>query len=179
MRWVGRIATVALVLVMATGQEAAAAVKSGTASSIKKSIRRASQSLDNAGRMDANNIDMFLTNHGSFGWDLATSQPGLRFPKGTTKTALFAAGLWVGAKVGGEVRTCVAEYSQEFAPGPMLNGTFQIDNASFKNYRLERGNTTSPDYLNWPSAPAPAGQGAPLDSLGNPLLLGDLTIWSS
>ena len=179
MRWVGRIAAVALVLVMATGQEATAAMKSGTSTSVKKSIRRASKTLDNAGRMDANNIDMFVTNHGSFGWDLATSQPGLRFPKGTTKTALFAAGLWVGAKVGGEVRTAVAEYSQEFAPGPMLNGTFQVDQAAFKNYRLERGNTASSDYLNWPSAPAPAGQGAPLDSLGNPLLLGDLTLWSA
>jgi len=179
MRWVGRIAAVALVLVMATGQEATAAMKSGTGTSVKKSIRRASKTLDNAGRMDANNIDMFVTNHGSFGWDLATSQPGLRFPKGTTKTALFAAGLWVGAKVGGEVRTAVAEYSQEFAPGPMLNGTFQVDQAAFKNYRLERGNTASSDYLNWPSAPPPAGQGAPLDSLGNPLLLGDTEIWSS
>ena len=179
MRHAGRVAAAAIVLALMAGHDASAAMTSGTVSRTKTKIRRASASLDNAGRIDANNIDMFVTNHGSFGWDLATSQPGLRFPKGTTKTALFAAGLWVGAKVGGEVRTCVAEYSQEYAPGPMLNGTFQVDNQSFRNYRLERGNTTSPDYVGWPSALPPAGQGAPLDSLGNPQLLGDVMLWSA
>jgi hypothetical protein len=169
---------VALVLVLIAAHDASAAMKSGTSGGTKRSIRRASKSVDNSGRMNANNLDMFVTNHGSFGWDLSTSQPGLFFPKGTTKTCLFAAGMWVGAKVNGEVRTCVAEYSQEYAPGPMLNGTFQIDQPAFKNYRLERGNTTSSDFLNWPSGDPPLGQGAPLDSLGNPLLLGDLTLWS-
>jgi hypothetical protein len=55
----------------------------------------------------------------------------------------------------------------------MAGGTFQPDAPEFRNYRIDRGNTTSSDYLNWP-----VSQGAPLDSLGNPLLLGDATIWS-
>jgi len=174
------MAAVALVLGLVAGHPAIAAMKSGgaTVTGSKKAIRKSAKSLDNDDRMNVNNLDMFVTNHGSFGWDLATSQPGLRFPNGTLKTALFAAGIWVGAKVQGEIRTAVAEYSQEFAPGPMYNGTFQVDNQSFRNYRLDAGNTTSSDYLNWPSAPPPAGQGAPLDSLGNPLVLGDATMWS-
>jgi hypothetical protein len=180
MQWKGRMAAVALVLGLATGHPAIAAMKSGggAVSGGKGSVRRASKAIDNDDRMNVNNLDMFLTNHGSFGWDLATSQPGLRYPNGTTKTALFAAGIWVGAKVNNEIRTCVAEYSQEFAPGPMYNGTFQIDQPAFRNYRLDRGNTTSPDYIGWPSASPPGGQGAPLDSMGNPQLLGDATIWS-
>ena len=175
-----RMAAVALVLGLVAGHPAIAAMKSGgvAVTGSKKAIRKAAKSLDNDDRMNVNNLDMFVTNHGSFGWDLATSQPGLRFPNGTLKTALFAAGIWVGAKVNGEIRTAVAEYSQEFAPGPMYNGTFQVDNQSFRNYRLDAGSTGSPDYVNWPSAPPPAGQGAPLDSLGNPLILGDAQLWS-
>jgi len=60
----------------------------------------------------------------------------------------------------------------------MYNGTFQVDQPAFKNYRLEAGNTTSDDYLNWPYLPAPSGQRAAADTLGNPLVQGDLTLWS-
>ncbi|NIT59650.1 MAG: hypothetical protein GWN00_26545, partial [Aliifodinibius sp.] len=37
--------------------------------------------------------------------------------------AIYASGLWVGAKVSGEPRVAVAEYSYEFAPGRILGGT--------------------------------------------------------
>jgi len=177
------MAAVALLLGLVAGHPAIAAMKSGgaTGSGSKRLARKAAKSLDNDDRMNVNNLDMFVTNHGSFGWDLATSQPGLRYPNGTLKTPLFAAGIWVGAKVNGAIRTAVGEYSQEFSPGPMYNGTFLVDQPAFKNYRLDRGNTSSSDYLNWPSA-IPDGtstaQGAPLDSLGNPLILGDATLWS-
>ena len=179
MRTFEKIGILALFLMAFQIPAAMAAPTRNAAHPRKPSWHRAAASSDNSGRMDANNLDMFVTNHGSFGWDLSTSEPGLRFPKGTTKTALFAAGMWVGAQVNDTVRTCVAEYSQEYAPGPMLNGTFQVDQPAFKNYRLEAGNTTSSDYLNWPSLDPPYGQGAPLDSLGNPLLMGDVTLWSS
>ena len=180
MRTLGRVGGVALVLLALLAPEAIAAAPKSGAGNVRRppTIRRSAAATDNSGRVDANNLDMFLTNHGSFGWDLSTSEPGLRYPKGTTKTALFAAGIWVGAQVNDTVRTCIAEYSQEYAPGPMYNGTFQVDQPTFKNYRLEANNTTSDDYLNWPSQPAPSGQGAPVDTLGNPLLQGDLTLWS-
>jgi len=182
------VVAVALALLVPSPPNLGAAPK-GAAPRAKGKIRNAPTVTDNAGRMDANNLDLFVTNHGSFGWDLGTGEPGLRYPKGTLRTALFAAGIWVGAKVDGEIRTCVAEYSQEFAPGPMyddpadtLPATFMVDQSYFKNFVLERGNTTSPDYVNWPSSPVapldPRGQGAPLDSLGQPLILGDKSIWS-
>ena len=155
MRTLGRVGGVAVVLLALLAPEAiAAAPKAGTGYVRRPPARRSAASTDNSGRVDANNLDMFLTNHGSFGWDLSTSEPGLRYPSGTTKTALFAAGIWVGAQVNDSIRTCIAEYSQEYSPGPMYNGTFQVDQPAFKNYRLEEGNTTSSDYLNWPYQPS-------------------------
>jgi hypothetical protein len=39
-------------------------------------------------------------------------------------------------------------------------------------YKIERGDTTSSDYLNWPS-----DLGAPVDDEGRPLCIGDQTLW--
>ena len=123
--------------------------------------------------MDVNNLDMFVSNHGNFAYDIVTGNAGLIYPKGSGKTAMFSAGVWMGAKVGGEPFVSTADYGWEFVPGPMANGSFLPDQLDFKCYRIDRGNTTSPDYLNWP-----VSQGAPLDQDGHPLLLGDATIWS-
>ena len=78
--------------------------------------------IDTAKKLDANQLSMFVTNIGSFAYDLGAQNSGLEFPKGTGKTCVYAAGLWMGAKVGSDVRVTVAEYSQEFAPGPMIGG---------------------------------------------------------
>jgi hypothetical protein len=79
------MAAVALLLGLVAGHPALAAMKSGggTGSGSKRLARKAAKSIDNDDRMNVNNLDMFVTNHGSFGWDLATSQPGLRYPNGT------------------------------------------------------------------------------------------------
>ena len=69
---------------------------------------------------DVNNISMRVTNQGSFAFDPATGGPGLEFPKGTGKTAVYAAGPWIAGKVNGELRVAIAEYSFEYAPGPIL-----------------------------------------------------------
>jgi len=81
--------------------------------------------IDNTARMDANNLDMVVTNHGSFAYDLLTGGAGLIYPKGSTRTAVFAAGPWIGGKLAGIIQVAVGEYAQEFVPGPMLGGTFQ------------------------------------------------------
>src|SRR5688500_16569717 len=56
--------------------------------------------VDTGTRIEANRIAMFVTNIGSFAFDLGAGNSGLEFPKGTGNTAVFAAGLWLGAKVG-------------------------------------------------------------------------------
>ena len=123
-----------------------------------------------------NNVAMFVTNFGSFAWDTFTGNPGLIFPwlEGAGyKTAVFASGLWMGAKVNGEIRVAISEYSDEYVPGVMQDSTFSPDDPRFIIYKIYRGDTTSSDYLNWP-----VEDGAPVDSNGNPLFLGDETLWA-
>jgi hypothetical protein len=135
------------------------------------------QDYDTDTRMDVNNLDMFVTNQGSFAYNIGTGNSGLIFPKGTNKAAIYAAGIWIGAKVDGQVRTSVAEYSNTYGPGPILPNGRPADptNPRYQAYKITLGDgPTSADYANWPRA-----DGAPVvgpDSL--PGLIGDQTIWS-
>jgi hypothetical protein len=88
--------------------------------------------IDNARRIDVNSINMYVTNVGSFAYDREAGDSGLWFPKGTDRSMIYAAGLWLGAEVEGQVRTVVAEYDQEYGPGAMVAGDF--DNPSRPEY---------------------------------------------
>ncbi|HWO57082.1 MAG TPA: hypothetical protein VNN55_05910 [bacterium] len=148
------------------------------------------QIIDNTTFFDANNLLMFVGNTGSFAYDrtaLLGKNDGLYYPKGTNTSVIYAAGVWMGAKVNGGVRTAAAEYANDYVPGPMANGTFQSDRGSYRVYVINKGDTreTSEDYRTWPfddGAPAlKAADGSDsLDSEGNriPLLLGDQALWS-
>lgn len=145
----------------------------GASESVTRPSGRAISKIDNTARCDVNNLDFIVTNHGSLMLDLMNGQSGLTYPRGTTKTAIFAAGLWLGAKVNDSLRVTVGEYSQEFVPGPMSAGDFVADDARFRVYKILKGDTTSSDYRNWPVV-----DGAPVDSLGRPAQLGDVMLWS-
>jgi PKD repeat protein len=134
---------------------------------------RAPAIVDNDDRMDANSLDMVVTNHGSFAYDLLTGNAGLVYPKGSGHTVVFAGGIWIAATVGGQLRTAIGEYFQEYVPGPMSGGTYQADRPEFRNYRIGQGGAGYSDYLLY-AVP----QGAPVDAQGIPLLYGDATIWS-
>jgi len=133
---------------------------------------RAASIMDND-RFPITNLDLVVANHGSFGYNLATGGAGLVYPRGSGHTAIFAAGPWIGGKVGGELRLAIGDYGQEYVPGPMVAGGYLPDSPDFRTYKLTRGDTSSPDYVGWP-----VGQGAPVDALGNPALLGDAMFWS-
>ncbi len=95
--------------------------------------------IDNSQYIDINRIKMWVTNTGSFAWDKGTGNSGLEFPKGTGKTAVFAAGLWLGGLVGGSIRIAVAEYSDEYGPGAMVGGVADNPNRpEYKVYKLDR-----------------------------------------
>ena len=147
-----------------------------------------SQSVDNTSFISANKIFMFVTNHGSFGRDISGVfgyDAGTFFPyenysdlenQINLKSPLYAAGLWIGGKINDSIHVSIAEYSSEFVPGPMLNGTFQSDRDEFKVYKLYYDSleeNPNDDYTNWP-----VGQGAPVDSLGKPLLKGHQMLWT-
>ena len=125
---------------------------------------------------DVNNISMIVTNLGSFAFDISGGGSGLEFPKGTGKTAVFAAGPWVGGKVNGEIRLAVAEHSFEFEPGPILPDGTPADPAldRYRVYKINRGDgPENPDYAQWP-----VEDGAPVNPDGTPMVLGDQTLWA-
>ncbi len=149
---------------------------------------RMSADLDNQKYINANNILMFVTNHGSLGFDVDNTLGywgGTFFPYNTvaeiengsmTNRCLYASGLWIGGRVAGETRVAVAEYADEYTPGPMVGGTNLPDDPSFRVYKLYSdslaGNPNA-DYLNWP-----VDQGAPVDAGGNPEMIGDQMLWA-
>jgi len=144
----------------------------------KMQSMRTALSIDTDTYLDINELLCVVYNQGQYAYDNALTlgkYDGLYFPRGTKKTVIYAAGIWIGAKVEGQKRVAVGEYSSEFAPGTMAGGTFQTDRPAFKVYKIARGDTpeSNPDYANWP-----VDQGAPVDDEGNPALLGDQMTWS-
>jgi hypothetical protein len=149
--------------------------------------------LDTDSYIDANRVLMFVTNKGSIAYDQGATlgkSDGFYYPylglpylqNGTLRNSvIFAGGIWIGGVdiATGDTLISVAEYSDDFYPGPMINGTY-IPNANtlpqyrvFKLYADSQLLNPNQDYLNWPD-----GQGAPVDENGNPKLLGDQTLWS-
>ncbi|MBD3161374.1 MAG: hypothetical protein GF346_04140, partial [Candidatus Eisenbacteria bacterium] len=135
------------------------------------------QVIDNDTLIDVNNIAMYVTNRGGFSRDLESpgGPSGLFFPRGTDKTAVYAAGLWFGATVNGETRVTIAEYDLEFTPGIIYeDGSW--DNPAdprLRVYKVTKGDTESDDYVNWP-----VSDGAPVDGNGDPLITGDQMLWA-
>ncbi|MEW5795198.1 MAG: hypothetical protein AB1772_02445 [Candidatus Zixiibacteriota bacterium] len=114
-----------------------------------KSARPSALTVDNTTYIDANNILMFVTNHGNFGRDLGGvfgNDYGTYWPFTTveaidngsnTTSPYYAGGLWVGAvdSATNDTLVVVSEYSSEYVPGPSLGGTFQTDRPEFKVYK--------------------------------------------
>ncbi len=158
-----------------------------------KSPVRMVTALDYEAYIDANNIFMFVTNQGNYARDLAGvygHDYGTFFPYNGTQfiedgslvaSPLYAAGIWAGAvdSATGERLVTVSIYSSEYIPGPILTpapiATLN-DLPEYRVYKLYKdsmANNPNFDYLNWP-----VDQGAPVDSLGNPALIGDQMCWS-
>jgi hypothetical protein len=152
---------------------------------------------------------MFVTNVGSFAFDnrsIFGKADGLYFPKGTDKTAIYAAGLWLGGKVNRDLHVSLAEYSHTYWPGPMVNQTYIPDadlDPQFRVYRILRSLYASGFYdENEPAGPDslvrlwrdyhewPVELGAPAETVSvggylgpdstlwiRPRFLGDQTLW--
>src|SRR5262249_33251545 len=135
---------------------------------------------DESAVFDANEIATPVSN---LGWFAAYVNGGdlyqLEWPRGSGRHAMFAAGLWVGARVGPDTLVTVAEYTSEWAAGPMTSSGAALDpnetDPAHRVYAIRRCDTAerNPDYAQWPSV-----MGAPVDAAGRPLLFGDQTLWS-
>ncbi len=144
--------------------------------------------------IDVNQILMLVTNTanfgrdlgGLFGYDIGTWWPycGDTFfiandiDHAADLYPLYQAGLWLGGidSVTGEIRLALSEYSSEYVPGPMEGGTFLPDDPAFRIYKLHcdsLADNPNQDYLDWP-----VDQGAPVNGMGNPAMLGRQMLWS-
>ena len=83
-----RLTLAALLLGWGSGAVAWAADHPAGRAALEKSA--VTLDIDNNTVIDVNNIEMFVTNHGSFAFNIPTGNSGLTFPKGTGKTAVFA-----------------------------------------------------------------------------------------
>jgi hypothetical protein len=168
-----------------------------TAAPPKGKTSKSALNIENTTWIDANKILMFVTNHGNFGRDLSdyfgydygTFYPYAGDPDPITegnanaiRSPLYAAGLWIGGidSATGETRVIVAEYNDEYVPGPMSGGTYIEDNADFKIFKMTPNmDTTSDMYRDYMSIAVP--QGAPSKDVGGVTvadITGDQMLWA-
>lgn len=136
-------------------------------------------------QLDANNINCTIANDGPFADYRKTGQSGLEWPKGSGKTAVFTAGLWLVGKESttDSIRAAVAYYTTDYQPGP-INGVFSGDvsvaagknDPRYRIYKIQKADTiggVNPDYDEWP-----VDQGAPVDFMGKPKFFGDQQLFT-
>lgn len=163
------------ILALSAGPALAGVGPKGPATAVRQA------SVDRTAYIGVNNLQMVVSNVGSFGFDPTNhfgKTDGLYFPRGTDKTVVYAGGIWVGAKVNGSPRVAVGEYTQEFRPGGMKDGAAIPDQGRFHVYKVTRGDDaeTNPDYANWPyadGAPGANDNGATV-----PQILGDQALYA-
>lgn len=164
------------------------AIAWGMNSSTSKQARPgASLILDKNTFLWINSILCMVHNNGSFAYDDAGflgKTDGLYFPFASpkdNKTVIYSAGIWVGAKVNNQIRVAIAEYSSEYTPGPMTeDGEPAPDDASYRVYKIGAGtNLDGSSYDDAADRAAwPAGDGAPVDDMGDPDQLGNQMCWA-
>ncbi len=71
--------------------------------------------------LGVNNWGLEITNYGSFGYDIAGSNAGGEFPRGSGHHVLFAGGFQFGTLVDGTPQVSQVEFDSEFQPGAITN----------------------------------------------------------
>jgi hypothetical protein len=127
--------------------------------------------------LDANDIEMYFSNNGYLAYNDSmpyNDRHGFFYPIDSGFALIYTAGLWLAAEVNGAVRVAVLDAYSEFAPGPHDHPSVE-DSSIFHVYRIgsEDGDMEDQDYDDWP-----VEWGAPVDSLGQPLLTGEQSIWT-
>ncbi|MEM8559808.1 MAG: T9SS type A sorting domain-containing protein [Bacteroidota bacterium] len=103
--------------------------------------------------LDIGGVRARLYNNGGLFW--RQNDPVYEVPKGSGQLAIFAAGLWMGAEVAGEVRFAGADYGfWEYWPGPLDdNGDAPADCTPFDRYwtvRVQSDGSLAGDVEDWP-----------------------------
>src|SRR5262245_33691276 len=154
----------------------------GAAKPAKPPIQAAD--FDVSQKIDVNQISMFVTNTGSFAYDKTTGNAGFEYPRGSGMTAVFAAGPWFGATVGGSTRIALSEYSDEFGPGAAPSGVPEAPgNPDLRVFKLRRSYATTGErdsaLLDYQLHAEPRGaRHVGVLSDGTLDILGDQMLWS-
>ena len=146
-------------------------------------------------QLDGNQINCTIASDGPYADYRPTIRPGFEWPKGSGKTAIWTAGLYIVGRhlPSDSLRTAISEYNTEYQPGPLLE-TFNTStnndagpvsragDARYRLYKIDRGDTVSSDYVEWPG-----DLGAPYvdvnangswdQGIDRPRLYGDQQIW--
>lgn len=137
---------------------------------------------DQAEIIDANLIRMFAGNNGVLAHDFERSVAGEYegFYYGSTDSLnlIWGSGLWIASNRRGDYQSSQAYYltgrvGTQFIPGKC--GEADPDVNRYRVYRITSDDLSEPgeDWLNWP-----VEMGAPVDQDGNPLLIGEQTLFS-
>ena len=93
---------------------------------------------------------------------------------------VFDHGPWLLGKVGEDTVLSISQWFSSYSPGPIINGQPAMlihpeDSLRYRVYNVSKGDdSTNIDYAEWP-----VDFGAPVDDEGNPLILGDQTLWAA
>lgn len=129
---------------------------------------------------DKNNIKMSFTNKG-------TSQSGISSDGGFwelenefyRRNMIYDIGPWIIGKKNNAIVLSGAQWQGAYSQGPIINGQAAMlihpeDSIKYRVYKINKGDDDSnPDYAEWP-----IDFGAPINELGEPLILGDQTLWT-
>ena len=121
------------------------------------------QVIHDAKQIDINTVKAWVRNDGELFRHPTTGNSGFEWPKDGGVFAIYASGIWIGARVEGDIRVAVAEYSQEFNAGQIIGGfpdNPELD--KYITYKLNKGDAVPQDVI---------------DAGGPPEVLGDQMLW--
>ena len=148
--------------------------------------------------LDVGRVFARVFNTGSlFYGNQTTNGDGYLVPRATGRSPIFASGLWIGGRVGGQLRVAGARYNDfTFWPGPLGSDGRPVDPSSCsaydRIYAVSRADiaayaatgTATPDLAEWPAAlgaPVVNGDGVPgnynLAGRDRPAIRGDEGLW--
>lgn len=185
-----RIAAIAVFLFLLSGS----AISQQTKPVLNK---QTSPSLSPVSRwefFDLNNIACTLSNSGPFADYRRTNSSGFFWPKGSPKSAIYTAGIWLAGihRPTGQVRTAVQDNQSEYLPGT-INGVFDSavndtlkladpNSERYRVYKVNAGDTMARDFREWPGdlgAPYEDrnGNGVWDAGIDRPHITGGQTLW--
>ncbi|MCC6652242.1 MAG: hypothetical protein IT348_13900 [Candidatus Eisenbacteria bacterium] len=119
--------------------------------------------------LDANRLGLRVSTLGHWSSPFGDPLPALEYPRGSGLDIVYAGGFWAGARVGGELRTAIAEYGSDFVPGLAPLGSSTRDDLRHRVWRWTAADTSG--RAAWASWAVPQGAPASPD--------GDVAVWTT